>query len=108
MGSIHPHAQAKYDGVTRAGMDLADERWAIYVRSGGYCATCGMPCSLSEGEIAHRIANTVAARKRYGAHIIDSIHNKAWTHRGRCNSAQNCFHNPGQCAEIVKMVEATR
>jgi hypothetical protein len=105
MGSVHPLPRPKYDGHTRAGLDLADEREAIYLRAGGDCETCKLVCPLQVGQVAHKIANTIANRKRYGDRVIDSIYNKAWTHPGRCNSAQNCGGKPNKCAEIVALVE---
>jgi hypothetical protein len=105
MGSLHPSPRIKFDGITRAGMDLLDQRWAIYYRDGGFCQTCGEFVPFDQGEIAHCIANTKANRLRFGAKVIDSPFNKKWTHRGRCNSACNCGNRPDECQKIIDQVE---
>jgi hypothetical protein len=99
-----PNAKVKHDGHTRDNFDLQEERDEMYYAARGICASCSEPINYSSFEIAHKIANTLANRKRYGDAVIDSRHNKAVTHRGSCNSRQNCGNNPGLCAEIVKKV----
>lgn len=96
----------KYDGITAAGLDAQEEREAIYRRDGGICQTCKKPVAFDAFELAHRIANTKANRRRWGAEIIDHPLNKATTHRGRCNSATNIGGNPGACAELVDRINS--
>jgi hypothetical protein len=106
MAKLRPqNATPKWDGITPQGIDIQEERDEMYYAARGICASCSEPISYSAFEIAHKIANTLANRKRYGNAVIDSRHNKAVTHRGSCNSRQNCGNNPGLCAEIVKKVE---
>ena len=103
---MRPHGiTPKYDGVTRAGLALYEERLAIYSRDGGRCQTCGEMVDINAFQVAHRIANTKANRSRFGARIIDHLLNKATTHPGRCNDAQNIGNNPGKCAELVRRIE---
>jgi hypothetical protein len=89
-------------------IEVYEERLAIHARDRGICQTCGEPVSVNHFEVAHKIANSVANRKRYGDEVVDSPVNKATTHRGRCNSGQNCGNNPMKCAEIVRAVEAIK
>jgi hypothetical protein len=88
---------------------VAEQRLAIYYRDGGICQSCHRPVSIQAFQVAHRIADTVSNRKRYGGHVVDHALNKSTTHAGKCNDAQNCGFNPVQCAEIVKAIrEADR
>lgn len=89
----------------RQRFELHEERLAIYSRDGGICQYCGEPVDINRFEVAHRIANTVSNRKRYGAEIVDHRLNKATTHAGRCNSGMNCGFNPGKCQEIIDRIK---
>ena len=103
---MRPHGVTlKYDGVTRAGLALYEERLAIYSRDGGRCQSCGEMVDINAFQVAHKIANTKANRKRFGSHIIDHRLNKATTHAGQCNSAMNIGNNPGKCAELIRRIE---
>jgi len=90
----------------RQKLALHEERLSIYSRDGGICQACGLPVDINSFEVAHRIASTVSNTKRFGKQVIDSPHNKACTHRGRCNDALNCGFKPDKCAEIVALVQA--
>ena len=90
----------------RQRLAIHEERLAIYNRDGGICQACGLPVNINSFEVAHRIANSVCNAKRFGRSVIDSPHNKACTHRGRCNDAMNCGFKPDKCAEIVALVQA--
>lgn len=70
-------------------LDRLDERKLFYVRSGGCCATCRELVFFEDMELAHKIANTKANIKRYGKEVIDHPFNRAVTHSGKCNDAQN-------------------
>ena len=78
----------------RARLDAHEARLAIYARDRGTCRTCGFPVTADEFEVAHRIADTLANRKRWGDAVVDDARNKATTHRGACNSAQNIGFSP--------------
>jgi hypothetical protein len=101
------NVQPLYDGITRHGLDLYEERVYLYNRDSGICQTCSERVSFDAFEVAHSIANTIANRKRWGAAVIDSPLNKAITHRGRCNSARNIGGNPGACRELIARISAT-
>lgn len=88
----------------RSRLEIYEERLAIHTRDHGICQSCGNPVSVNSFQVAHRIANTVANRKHYGASIIDHPLNKATTHAGRCNDAMNCGFNPEKCQEIVEAI----
>ena len=81
-----------------------EERLRIYARDRGICQACGLPVVVNNFEIAHKIANTVVNRKRFGAEVIDHPLNKATTHQGRCNSAMNCGFRPDECRRIVEAI----
>lgn len=66
-----------------------EERERIYERDRGVCRACGVLVPWGEFELAHRIANTKANRKRHGADVVDHPLNRVVTHRGRCNDAMN-------------------
>lgn len=106
-------ARFRTDGITRHGLATTDERESLYARARGRCEACGEMVEYTLFEVAHRIANSVANRKRYGRRVIDHPLNKAVTHRngyrGRaCNDAVLCGGNPAACAEIVRRIEAER
>ena len=92
----------------RKRFEQAEERLRIYTRDHGICQACGKPVPMDGFEVAHRIANTIANRKRYGDEVIDHPLNKAMTHQGRCNSAMNCGFRPDECSRIVEAVKAAR
>lgn len=103
---MRPHGiTPKYDGCSRAGFALYEERLAIYSRDGGRCQSCGEMADINLFTVAHKIADTKAFRHKYGARVIDHRLNKATTHAGRCNDAQNIGNNPGKCAELVRRIE---
>jgi len=83
---------------------LHEERLRIYVRDRGICKACGKPVDINGFQVAHRIANTVMNRKRFGDEVIDHILNKATTHPGRCNDAMNCFNNPVETDKIIRAI----
>ena len=85
---------------------LYEERLSIYSRDGGICQACGLPVDINSFEVAHKICQSKMNVKRFGRSVIDSPHNKACTHRGRCNDAMNCGFKPDKCAEIVALVQA--
>ena len=94
--------------VERKRFEQAEERLRIYTRDYGICQACGKPVPTDGFEVAHRIANTVSNRKRFGAEVIDHQLNKATTHPGRCNDKMNCGFRPGECSRIVEAVKAAR
>jgi len=90
----------------RQRLELHEERLRIYARDRGICQACGEPVGVNEFQVAHRISNSVANRKRCGDEVIDHPLNKATTHSGRCNDFVNCGFKPDKCLEIVEAIEA--
>lgn len=97
----------KYDGATRANLDAYEERMAIYNRDAGRCQACGEAVAFDAFELAHRIANTVANRRRWGASVVDHSLNKAVAHRGACNSQMNIGGRPVECAALATKIRAS-
>lgn len=97
-------AHAKYDGITRKGLDAYDERRAIYLRDRGTCQACKRPVAFSDFELAHRIANTKANWRRWGSWVIDHPLNTCVAHRGRCNDACNIGGRPVECQALVQKI----
>ena len=85
-----------------------EERLRIYARDHGICQACGDPVAIDSFEIAHRIANTIANRRRFGAEVVDHHLNKATTHQGRCNDAMNCGFRPDECRRIVEAIRESK
>jgi len=92
----------------RERMRLHEERLRIYVRDRGICKACGKPVDINGFQVAHRIANTVMNRKRFGDEVIDHVLNKATTHPGRCNDKMNCGFKPDECARIVEAIRLSK
>ena len=58
---------------------------------------------------AHRVANTIANRRKYGSFIINHPLNIAMTCSLRCNSAVNIGNNPGKVIKLLhKIIIAER
>lgn len=70
-------------------------------RSGGYCETCGAP--LIDGmQGAHRIANSIPNRRKYGSFVIDHPLNVGIVCRNMaCNDALNIGNNPGKVIALI-------
>lgn len=92
----------------RGWYDLYEERIRIYVRDHGICQACGEPVDINIFQVAHKIANTLSNRKRFGDEVIDHPLNKATTHPGRCNDKMNCGFRPDECAEIVEAIRKAK
>lgn len=78
---------------------LHEERLAIYGRDRGICQWCKLRVPIDQFQVAHRIANTIANRKRWGAAIIDHRLNKATAHP-ECNSYLNIGNKPMECIKL--------
>ena len=55
----------------------------------GRCAICGKPLNTANAQAAHRIANTQANRRKWGALVIDHPLNVAMVCSLKCNDACN-------------------
>lgn len=89
----------------RQRFEIGEQRSEIYTRDYGRCQSCGELVPFGDFEVAHRIADTKANRKRWGATVVDHIMNKATTHRGACNSAQNIGYNPVQSTALAHLID---
>jgi hypothetical protein len=87
-------------------VDRFERRLYVYHLYHGICQGCGEPLAFDEMELAHCICDSKWAKKKYGKHVVNSIHNLRPTHRGACNDKVLISFNPGKCAEIVAAVEA--
>jgi hypothetical protein len=92
----------------RQKLALHEERLAIYERDNGICQHCGRPVNINQFEVAHRIANTVLNKKRFGKAIVDHPLNKAIAHPGGCNSGLNIGYRPADCAELVYRIKEAK
>ena len=94
-----------YDGITRNGLDAHEERIRIYNRDGGRCQCgCNTPVAFDAFEMAHRIANTKANRRRWGAVVIDSPLNRCVALREH-NSRLNIGGRPMECAALAARIQ---
>lgn len=84
-----------------------DEKWQrqkALASSGGVCEVCGKTLTTVTWQGAHRIANTIANRKKWGDWIIDAPENIAIVCSLKCNQACNVGYDPGKCLEIIEKV----
>jgi hypothetical protein len=101
------NVKPKYDGITPAGLDAYEERIAIYARDHGRCQCgCKEPVAFDAFEMAHRIANTKANRRRWGDAVIDSPLNRCVALREH-NSRLNIGGRPMECAALAARIYAT-
>lgn len=84
---------------------LHEERLEIYGRDRGICQWCKLRVPIASFQIAHRIANTIANRKRWGTAIIDHKLNKATAHP-ECNSYLNIGNKPMECIKLRDSIVA--
>lgn len=85
-------------------LDKQAERLQIYYRDGGICQYCGRPVGINEFQLAHRIARTKWAVRKYGWEVIEHPLNKLVTHAGRCNDGVLITYRPVQREELVAKI----
>jgi len=96
----------KYDGITRNGLALYEERIYLYNRDHGICQCgCGAPVAFDAFESAHRIADTKANHLRWGSDVVDSPENKAVALHEH-NSRMNIGGRPVECAALASRIRA--
>jgi hypothetical protein len=79
----------------------AYQRRVALSRSGGVCEVCGAPLAYGM-QGAHRIANTIPNRRKYGSLVIDHPLNIGIVCRDMaCNDALNIGQNPGKILELL-------
>jgi len=88
----------------RERLDVWEERLEIYNRDGGICQYCGKHVDINAFQVAHRIANVIWARKKYGGNVIDHVLNKACTHGGACNDLIQITHNQIEVEALVNRI----
>lgn len=89
----------------RKRLEKHEERIELYYRDKGICRFCGFNVSIQSFQVAHIIANTVWARKKYGAEVIDHEMNKACTHHGKCNDLIQITNNPVEREILVANIK---
>jgi hypothetical protein len=82
---------------------LRDLRAEMFDEQEGKCSSCGL-LMTGKMELAHRIPDTVWARKKYGRRVIDHRFNKTLTHPGACNDRQNIQNWPVRCDALAKRI----
>lgn len=88
-------------------MTEKNKRIKEYIRNRdkGICQACGKYC-WTNGNIAHRIAETKPNIKKYGREIIDHPYNKAWTCFGNgCNDSFNIGNKPTKSKELKYLIQ---
>lgn len=89
-------------------IDAQEGRLLIYNRDKGRCQACGNPVGWNDFQLAHRIASTMANRKRWGDCVIDHPLNRAVTCSLRCNGRMNIGMNPVKSAELAAKINEAR
>lgn len=84
---------------------MEDERVAIFERDNYRCQNC-QKSVFSKGtpQLAHRIANTVANRKKYGDCVIDHPLNRVATCTLYCNGKMNIGNKPREAEELADKI----
>ena len=80
------------------------QRQLALASSGGVCEVCGKTLTTSTWQGAHRIANTVANRCKWGNWIIDHPLNIAIVCSLKCNQVCNIGYNEGECLRLVQRI----
>jgi len=88
-------------------IDREDQRRRVFARGGYCCAICGKPLCHhdTQPQLAHRIANTKANRKRYGSDVIDDDRNLWPVCSLRCNDACNIGGRPVEAALLSAQIQ---
>ena len=80
------------------------QRQLALASSGGVCEVCGKTLTTSTWQGAHRIANTVPNRCKWGNWIIDHPLNIAIVCSLKCNQVCNIGYNEGECLRLVQRI----
>ena len=87
--------------MTDAGIE---QRKIALASCGGVCEVCGKPLTNSTWQGAHRIANTIPNRTKWGSWVIDHPKNIAIVCSLACNQVCNIGFKPGECLRLVKEI----
>ena len=72
---------------------------------GGICPICyGSIYQYGTPQFAHKIANTIQNRKKWGDFIIDNMANGTMTCSLACNQSVNIGNKPDECLRLVKEI----
>lgn len=82
-------------------MAQTHQRSMALATCGGRCTVCGKLLDYSTAQGAHRIANTQANRRKWGAFIIDHPLNVAMVCSLKCNDACNIGYRPYECLRLA-------
>lgn len=77
------------------------QRQYALATSCGVCAVCGKPLHTVNAQGAHRIANTQANRRKWGALVIDHPLNVAMVCSLKCNDACNIGYRPNEALRLA-------
>ena len=79
----------------------SNQRAIAMATCGGRCAICGKPLNTANAQAAHRIANTQANRRKWGALVIDHPLNVAMVCSLKCNDACNIGYRPYEALRLA-------
>lgn len=79
----------------------SNQRAIAMATCGGRCAICGKPLNTANAQGAHRIANTQANRRKWGALVIDHPLNVAMVCSLKCNDACNIGYRPYEALRLA-------
>ena len=85
-------------------LDVGLIRAEVQNRANFRCKVCDSMVPEGFGEVAHKIARTDGAVRKYGAGVIEHPMNKEWTCRGDHNDAVNIGKKPVAVAELVEKI----
>lgn len=80
------------------------QRQKALASSGGVCEICGKTLTPGTWQGAHRIANTMPNRAKFGSWIIDHPMNIAIVCSLACNQVCNIGNNPGKCLDLIQRI----
>lgn len=79
------------------------QRKIALAKSGGVCEVCGRLLG-EHAQGAHRIADTLSNRRKFGSFVIDSPLNISMVCSLRCNDSCNIGNSPRKCLELIKKI----
>jgi hypothetical protein len=93
--------------MSRKKLDMQEQRLNIFIRDHWLCRVCGKPIVGNDNlpQLAHRIAQTKANLRKYGADVIHHPLNMMSVCSLRCNSACNIGNRPGEVAELINQIK---
>ena len=84
---------------------IREQRFRIFSEQSGLCSSCGLPMSITEMELAHRIPQRRWTIKRFGAAVIHHRKNLRGTHPGRCNSKSQLNPDSIYAEDLAREIE---